>query len=170
MKVGRTWGTIECAVSALISDMNYPKLLRKYYKEAAARRAQSGLRGQFDSLRRLTGTLSEYGVMVGPLLRRQAMVAYSAGNKVIVMVAGILSFVRLAALTTGLVLLFRYTIRDAVHTVPVLKQMDSITTWDVEIDLLVLVLLGLLIRQSSNVVRQLRRPEDQRAAHGRGLL
>ena len=82
MRISRTWSTLDASLSFLIPQASYLSLFRKYFKTAHRRamRPRQLVSSVVASVRRTYATLQEYQDMLGPIVRKQAILRPSFIN------------------------------------------------------------------------------------------
>ncbi|WP_439595337.1 ABC1 kinase family protein [Falsiroseomonas sp.] len=83
LKLGRAWATMDASLNQLFPDMNYIKLFRAYFGDAQRRQLRRMFRP--NTLRKQIGgafsTISEYNLVLGSLLRTQAIALQTTTSK-----------------------------------------------------------------------------------------
>lgn len=82
LRISRTWGTLDASLSFLLPNANYMKLFTGYFTKAQARKLKPGriLAGVVAGIARTTATVEEYREMLGPVLRKQVLMAPRIAN------------------------------------------------------------------------------------------
>lgn len=82
MRISRTWSTLDASLSFLMPQANYMRLFRKYFKEAQKRamRPRVIAGGVMNAVRKTIGMVEEYNDMLGPVVRKQAILKPSFIN------------------------------------------------------------------------------------------
>jgi ubiquinone biosynthesis protein len=82
LRISRTWGTLDASLSFLLPEANYMKLFTGYFKKAQARRLTPRrlLAGLVGGLTRTTASVEEYREMLGPVVRKQVLLAPRIAN------------------------------------------------------------------------------------------
>lgn len=100
MKIGHAWSTLDESLGLLIPDASYSKLFRRYFKNATMRSFRDTLRPGFvmEAIMGARDTIAEYQQIVGPMLRRGALVFQGGTTKLSDALAGVFQALRLASL------------------------------------------------------------------------
>jgi ubiquinone biosynthesis protein len=82
MRMSRTWGTLDASLSFLMPEANYMKLFAGYFKKAQKRRLEPKrvLGNLAAGVARTMASVEEYKEMLGPMVRKQAILAPSIAN------------------------------------------------------------------------------------------
>lgn len=82
LRISRTWGTLDASLSFLLPNANYMKLFTGYFTKAQARKLKPRriLAGVVGTIARTTATVEEYREMLGPVIRKQVLMAPRIAN------------------------------------------------------------------------------------------
>lgn len=113
MRISRTWGTLDASLSFLMPEANFMKLFASYAKKSQKRNMtpRKILHGLAGGLARTMATVEEYRDMLGPVVRKQVILAPALVRvservmKVCVSVFRFLFYAMLIGLAGGAVLL-----------------------------------------------------------------
>lgn len=110
LKVGRTWGTLDASLSNLIPNANYTKLFKRFFMEAQTRALKKVLRVSTitQAVSGAIATAAEYGTMVGPIIRRQALIFQGVTGKVAYLWTIIFRILKIAVVVTGVFFLYDF--------------------------------------------------------------
>jgi ubiquinone biosynthesis protein len=83
MKIGRTWSTLDASLSFLLPDVNFPQLLRKYFKGFQARAGQRLKEATMaDAFGLIEPAVSEFVTLRGDMLRHEAVEFQGDGSRI----------------------------------------------------------------------------------------
>lgn len=166
MKISRTWGAIDASLNYLIPDVNYRRLFQRYFRRATERALaeKSLLQRVSAQVEGMTRTVSEYSILLGPLLREQVMTFEGAASKG-AFIAGQLFrlgrralVVALAVLGLGLLWHFYPRTMDPVlpeAAEPLLNEVPRLSRWaGIAVLLLGIYLFRFLGRLQDRLLRQ----------------
>jgi len=77
LKIGRAWSTLDASLAHLNPELSYLKIIKKYGRQAAGRR----LRELPKRLARIPASIEELAVVVGPQLRKNALILQATASK-----------------------------------------------------------------------------------------
>jgi ubiquinone biosynthesis protein len=168
MKICHTWSTLDDSLSLLIPEANYSALFRKYFRGASRRAFRDALstRSLLEGVMNLKETVAEYQQLVGPMLRRSALVFQGGTTKLADALASLFRLLRLG--TLGGIFVVGLKLVDAieperVQEAPVLRRVhELIQPLPLEnTDLMVLLLVGLayLFRMLGKLERRFRQKD-----------
>jgi ubiquinone biosynthesis protein len=102
MKIGRTWSTLDASLSFLLPDVNFPELLRKYFKgfqERAEQRIKSTkIADVFGMVR---PAVSEFATLRGDILRHKAVEFHRQGSHIALLFRSMFKAIAMGLLLFG---------------------------------------------------------------------
>lgn len=104
LKMGRTFKTLDASLSHLVPEVNYPRLIRRYFREAQkrsrrwSRAPKAVLKGVIDRYE----AIAEASQLLGPLLARRALAFAEHPVKLMFCVVALIRTLRLALALLGL--------------------------------------------------------------------
>jgi ubiquinone biosynthesis protein len=110
LKVGRSWGTLDASLSYLIPDANYTRLFRRFFSEAQSRALKKALQISTitSAVSGAVATAAEYGSMIGPIVRRQALVFQGVTSKIAFLWTMVFRILKIAVVVAGLFFLYDF--------------------------------------------------------------
>ena len=147
LKAGRSWGTLDASLSNLIPDANYTKLFRRFFAESQVRMLQNAVTpsAMVRSVSDMVATATEYGSMIGPVIRRQALVFQGVSSKIAYLWATFFRVAKLAVVVAGLFFLYDFLLMyqpewvSGVHHSTLTAVANRIPAFDWDIGLVVLL-------------------------------
>lgn len=112
LKIARTLSTLDGSLAYLHRDLNYIKILQKYFGQASQRAVLQAMRPSnlTRAFGQMVATIEEYHLMLGPSLRSSAFnfeATVSKVSRVFATIMKVMSFVLLVALAAGI---YRFTL------------------------------------------------------------
>lgn len=172
MKISRTWATLDASLNYLMPEANYVKLFRRYFV-GAERRALSrtlNVSAIKDRVSNVMTAAVEYGDLIGPIVRRQALVFQGVTSKIAYLWTVLFRILKIAVIIAivvvgfDLLTLYEPGLVSGVHEQLLVKAAERIPAYDWDVGLG--VILALLYFYW--LLGRLRRKFSQRETGGSG--
>jgi ubiquinone biosynthesis protein len=165
LKIARTLSTLDGSLAYLHRDLNYIKILQKYFGQASQRAVMESMKPS--NLTRAFGqmfaTLDEYHLMLGPTMRSSAFnfeATVSKVSRVFATIVKVMSFVLLIALAAGI---YRFTLFHSGHRYTILDTIvDDLPDFELGWWLVVIAAGGVVLFATWRIVWDLMQPESNR--------
>jgi ubiquinone biosynthesis protein len=165
LKIARTLSTLDGSLAYLHRDLNYIKILQKYFGQATQRAVMESMKPS--NLTRAFGqmfaTLDEYHLMLGPTMRSSAFnfeATVSKVSRVFATIVKVMSFVLLIALAAGI---YRFTLFHSGHRYTILDTIvDDLPDFELGWWLVVIAAGGVVLFATWRIVWDLMQPESNR--------
>ena len=165
LKIARTLSTLDGSLAYLHRDLNYIKILQKYFGEASQRAVLQVLKpSNFTrAFGQIVATLDEYHLMLGPTLRSSAFnfeATVSKVSRVFATIVKVMSFVLLIALAAGI---YRFTMFHSGHRYTVIDTIvDDLPDFELGWWLVVIAAGAVVLFATWRIVWDLMQPESNR--------
>jgi ubiquinone biosynthesis protein len=165
LKIARTLSTLDGSLAYLHRDLNYIKILQKYFGQAAQRAILKSMKPSnlTRAFGQMVATLDEYHLMLGPTLRSSAFnfeATVSKVSRVFATIAKVLSVVLLVALAGGI---YRFTLFHAGHRYTIIDTIvDDLPDFELGWWLVVIGACVTVLFATWRIVWDLMQPESNR--------
>jgi ubiquinone biosynthesis protein len=169
LKIARTLSTLDGSLAYLHRDLNYIKILQKYFGQASQRAVLQAMKPS--NLTRVFGqmvaTLDEYHLMLGPTLRSSAFnfeATVSKVSRVFATIMKVMSFALAIALAAGI---YRFTMFHSGHRYTVIDTIiDDLPDFELGWWLVVIAGGAVVLFATWRIVWDLMQPESNRRSRG----
>jgi ubiquinone biosynthesis protein len=165
LKIARTLSTLDGSLAYLHRDLDYIKILQKYFGQAAQRAVVRSMKPSnlARSFGQMVATLEEYHLMLGPTLRSSAFnfeATVSKVSRVFATIAKVLSVVLLVALAGGI---YRFTLFHSGHRYTIIDTIvDDLPDFELGWWLVVIATCVTVLFATWRIVWDLMQPESHR--------
>jgi hypothetical protein len=143
------WGTLDASLSNLIPNANYTKLFKRFFAEAQSRAVKKALQISTitSAVSGVLATAAEYGSMIGPIVRRQALVFQGVSSKIAYLWTVVFRVLKIGVIIAGLFFLYDFLLMYEPQWVSGINEqaLDSVArkipAYDVEVGFGIVVLL-----------------------------
>lgn len=165
LKIARTLSTLDGSLAYLHRDLDYIKVLQKYFGEASQRAVIQALKpaSLMRSFGQMASTIEEYHLMLGPTLRSSAFnfeATVSKVSRVFATIAKVLSLVLMVGLAAGI---YRFTLFQSGHRYTIIDTIvDDLPDFELGWWLVVIGAGAVVLFAMWRIVRDLMQPDPNR--------
>jgi len=165
LKIARTLSTLDGSLAYLHRDLNYIKILQKYFGQASQRAVLESMKPSnlTRAFGQMAATIEEYHLMLGPTLRSSAFnfeATVSKVSRVFATIIKVMSFVLLIALAAGV---YRFTLFHSGHRYTIIDTIvDDLPDFELGWWLVVICAGGVVLFATWKIVMDLMQPDSNR--------
>jgi ubiquinone biosynthesis protein len=165
LKIARTLSTLDGSLAYLHRDLNYIKILQKYFGQASQRAVMESLKPSnlTRAFGQIAATIEEYHLMLGPTMRSSAFnfeATVSKVSRVFATIVKVMSFVLLVALAAGI---YRFTLFHSGRRYTILDTIvDDLPDFELGWWLVVIAAGAIVLFATWRIVWDLMQPESNR--------